>query len=188
MFLLLFPTTHLKVHGCFCWNHAFLYPKKTNSQPTLCESCIHLQQWKKRPYFPWNPGCLMTGSLFHDLWNNPPYNWAVISSPTKSPKQPGTYRTFHCSQNADSHHLLPDWAPPNNAIDLWYSYTAPWLPEPMPRPATASNVCTHVITWITRNHESSWLNSGSGILSKWLMKYSPKYNGVVVHPQQIPEK
>ena len=31
----------------------------------------HESHEKKRPYFPWNTGCLMTGSIFHGLWNNP---------------------------------------------------------------------------------------------------------------------
>ena len=42
---------------------------------------------KKPSYFPLNPGWLMTGSLFHGLWNNPKKNWVgnVITYITNQP-------------------------------------------------------------------------------------------------------
>ena len=52
---------------------------------------IEPRKKKKPSYFPLNPGCLMTGSLCHGLWNNPYFNWVGISSPI-SPNQPGLMR------------------------------------------------------------------------------------------------
>ena len=40
-----------------------------------------IEPWKKKngvPYFPWSTSCLMTGSLCHGLWNNPPHTWVAF--------------------------------------------------------------------------------------------------------------
>ncbi len=43
----------------------------------------HLSHEKKTlPHVPLNPGCLMTKSLCHGLWNNPKYNWGQYFIPT----------------------------------------------------------------------------------------------------------
>ena len=44
---------------------------------TILGSFFPHEPGKKRPYFSWNTGCLMTGSLLHGLWNNLHINWVV---------------------------------------------------------------------------------------------------------------
>ncbi len=58
----------LRSLGCMSVSSVFdSVPKQTPNEP-----------WKKPSYFPLNPGCLIPGSLFHGLWNNPYITWVVF--------------------------------------------------------------------------------------------------------------
>ena len=111
------------INDCPTWQHFQLGPinskdKKTPSMPNSFKMANWHEPRKKTAYFPLNPGCLMTGSLFHGLWNNPHMTGARFSIPNKSlknlavpPETPVTprfpYRVHGCTtshwQFADNH-------------------------------------------------------------------------------------
>ena len=45
--------------------------KRSTLRPRKTVRLNHPTRRQLSPYFPWNTGCLMTGSLFHGLWNTP---------------------------------------------------------------------------------------------------------------------
>ena len=45
--------------------------KRSTLRPRKTVSLNHPTRRQLSPYLPWNTGCLMTGSLFHGLWNSP---------------------------------------------------------------------------------------------------------------------
>ena len=77
---------HLPIHhfgGCI----HILWKEYSNLRPTY--NPVHLSQQKNPAgHFPWNTGCLMTGSLFHGLLYRIPTNNWVAFHPRHIPNKP----------------------------------------------------------------------------------------------------
>ena len=55
------------------------------------------------PYFPWNTGCLMTGSLCHGFWNNPHITHITGYRMSSLYTQQSNRAFFHCSFRVERH-------------------------------------------------------------------------------------
>ncbi len=85
---------------------------------------------KKKPFhFPLNPGCLMTGSLFHGLWNNPHITWVPYPIPSKSPKQPfgPFFRAAQPISLGNNRWLMLPASPTTESFKLHQKRTDPWF-------------------------------------------------------------
>ena len=95
-------------HWMIGWFNHFgvVYDRWESFLPPECRAAYEPRKKHNNSYFPLNPRCLRTGSLFHGLWNNP--HITEVSCPIYTKQRYGGHLRPYLSVTCDPTPLKPE--------------------------------------------------------------------------------